>query len=189
MEFNVKKYQTVCPFCGKTTLSFKLLEKEVAYLGRIAIFSSVCSFCGFKHNDVFCLEVKEPVKFVLKVESEEDLMCRVVRSSSGTIIIPELGVKIEPGPKCQGFITNVEGILRRIEDVLIAQEKVLKGKRLEKVKELLKKISLMIEGKLPFKLIIKDPLGNSAILSEKAKRKKLTKREMQKLKVGLSFLF
>ena len=37
---------------------------------------------------------------------------------SAAIEIPELGVRIDPGPSCQGFVSNVEGVLDRIEQVV-----------------------------------------------------------------------
>ena len=52
------------------------------------------------------------------METEDDLAIRVVRSMSASIEIPELGVRIDPGPACQGFVSNVEGVLDRIESVV-----------------------------------------------------------------------
>ena len=43
---------------------------------------------------------------------------RVVKSQSATITIPELGVKVEPGPQSQSYISNVEGVLKRFEDAV-----------------------------------------------------------------------
>ncbi|MBP3800305.1 MAG: hypothetical protein ILA19_04935, partial [Bacilli bacterium] len=40
--------------------------------------------------------------------SKETLSVRVVRSQSATVTIPEIGVKVEPGPKSEGYVTNVE---------------------------------------------------------------------------------
>ena len=37
---------------------------------------------------------------------------------SASIEIPELGVRIDPGPACQGFVSNVEGVLDRIDQIL-----------------------------------------------------------------------
>ena len=37
---------------------------------------------------------------------------------SASIEIPELGVRIDPGPVSQGFVSNVEGVLDRIEQVV-----------------------------------------------------------------------
>ncbi len=177
-----------CPVCGNNSLRVVLVENEIPYFGKVVISSSVCEICGYKLNDVFSVETREPLEYKLFVENEEDLMIRVVKSSSATIVIPDLGLKIEPGPLSQGYVSNVEGVLRRIEDVFRGQAAVLEGKKKEKMKILLKKLEKMIAGKEKFVLIIKDPLGNSAIISQKVKKRKLTKKEIENLKTGYLIL-
>lgn len=170
-----------CPVCKEKKFVMNLLDYEVPYFGKVLIVSGRCSNCNFKHNDVFIPEIKEGMEYKVKVESEEDLMIRVIRSSNCTVEIPELKAKIEPGPASQGYITNVEGILMRIEDVFRAHKLSLNEKKLE---EVLKKIERMKEGKEGFTLVLKDPTGNSAIISEKAKKRKLGKDEIKKLKTS-----
>lgn len=182
MEKEVSGY--VCPVCGKKRMKIILVESEVPYFGKILISSSKCESCGFKFNDVFSVESKEPLEYRIRVTEEEDLMVRVIKSSSATVIIPELGLKIEPGPLSQGYVSNVEGVLRKVEEVFKGQYNVLKGKKKEKMKGLIEKLERMIEGLEEFSLIIKDPLGNSAIVSKKARKRKLRKSEIKKLKMG-----
>ena len=172
-----------CPVCGERSLDLTLTTKKVPYFGDVLILSTFCKNCKFKHNDVFPVEIKQPTCYELKVKNKEDLNVKVVRSSSGTIEIPELGVKIEPGPAAQGFITNVEGILLRVEEVLNAQRVLSKNeKTLRKVDELLGRISLARDGKFKFTIRIKDPFGNSALIGRGVKKKKLTQKEVKKLK-------
>jgi zinc finger protein len=71
-------------------------------------------------------------------------------------------VKITPGPDAEGYISNVEGVLKRIEDVIRMQGES------EKSRELLQKIKNAKEGSEILHLKIEDPTGNSAIISEKA---------------------
>ena len=87
----------------------------------------------------------------MKVNGVEDMNILVAKSSTGTVKIPEIGLEVKPGPASQGYITTVEGILMRVNEVL--------GKKTTKVNDLL-------EGK-QFTLIIYDPIGNSAIDSSK----------------------
>ncbi len=123
-----------------------------------------CNACGYRHVDGVLLEKKAPVRLSLKISSPEDMMIRVIRSSNAKVEIPELGIKIVPGMAATGYITNVEGILVRIEDVL---QKVENGAKKKKAKRLLKKIKDVKEGKEVVHLIMEDPTGNSAIISEK----------------------
>jgi zinc finger protein len=92
---------------------------------------------------------------------------------SGTVRIPELGVEIEPGPACDGFVTNVEGVLDRIENVVKGALLWAEGGERENAGRLLELIARARAGTLPFTLILDDPRGNSAIVSEKAHKKPL----------------
>jgi len=89
---------------------------------------------------------------------------------TASIAIPELGVEIDPGPACTGFITNVEGVLDRIHQVVEATCRWNEGEAKEKACELLERIARAREGNLAFTLVLDDPTGNSAIISEKAEK-------------------
>ena len=92
---------------------------------------------------------------------------------SGTVKIPELGVQIDPGPACQGFVTNIEGVLDRIEDVVQSALLWTEDEEKKNAYVLLERITQARSGTFPFTLILDDPSGNSAIVSEKAKKKPL----------------
>jgi zinc finger protein len=112
---------------------------------------------------------------------------RVIKSGTATISIPEFGAIITPGPYSEGYISNVEGLLEKIEDALTFILSTAKGKRLKKGEKMLKKMRATRDSKPRFTLIIKDPLGNSAIVSpnpRKIRQRKLTKRELQNTKFG-----
>ena len=49
---------------------------------------------------------------------------------------------------------------------------------------LLKKVQWAREGKLRFTLVLKDPFGNSTIISERAKKRRISVRELKGLKFG-----
>jgi zinc finger protein len=98
----------------------------------------------------------------------EDLMVRVVRSASAKVQIPELGVEIDPGPACEGFVSNVEGVIERIDDVVSGVLTWAEGEERENALALQERIGLAREGSIPFTLTIEDQSGNSAIVSPKA---------------------
>lgn len=132
---------------------------------------------------------KEPTRYEILVESPDDLAVRIVRSTSGTISVPELGVTIEPGPLSDAFVSNVEGVLERIKSVLFqAIDFAEHASEKEKGKELLEKINSIKKGDVSVRIIIDDPLGNSAIISDKAKKRVLTDEEFKKLKLGMMVL-
>lgn len=163
-----------CPICRGENFLQTVRTVNVEHFGEVLIITQKCSECGYKHIDVFPAEIKEPCEYRMKVETREDLYAKVLRSSSGEIEIPELGLKISPGPAAQGFITNIDGVLLRFENILEGQLVVEKDeKRREKIKKVLKKIQEAKENKIAFTIVIKDLYGNSAIVSEKAKKSPL----------------
>jgi zinc finger protein len=89
---------------------------------------------------------------------------------TGTVKVPELGVQIDPGPACHGFVTNIEGVLDRIEQVVQGTLLWAENDERKNAQELLGKITRAREGTFPFTLIIEDPSGNSAIISEKVQK-------------------
>ena len=152
-----------CPYCERE-IQYLYQTENIPFFSEILIVSGRCE-CGYRHADTMVLGEAEPARWELQVEGPEDLATRVVRSASGAIRIPELGVEIDPGPACEGFVSNVEGILERIEDVLGTVLTWAEGEERENALTLGERIRLAREGSVPFTLTIEDPTGNSAIIS------------------------
>lgn len=129
--------------------------------------SAVCD-CGFSSVDTLVIGDGEPVRYSMKIEGPDDLSARVIRSSVGTMEIPEFGVLVEPGPMCEAFISNVEGVLLRLDKVLDTILLSADEENKTKINALKKRISDAREGNEPFTLIIQDLDGNSGIVSKKA---------------------
>jgi zinc finger protein len=112
----------------------------------------------------------EPVRYVFRTSTPDDLAVRVVRSMSASIEIPELGVRIDPGPTCQGFVSNIEGVLDRV--VQAVGSAIIDGdaEERENARLLLEKITRVKCGELPVTFILEDPSGNSAIVSDSAEK-------------------
>lgn len=143
--------------------------------------------CSFRFADTMILASKEPMRYEMPVETPEDLDARVIRSTSGTISIPEMGIVIEPGTVSESYVTNIEGILQRVRDVLMTASRWVQEdeEKLSRSQELLCMLEEVIEGKQKITVIIEDPLGNSAIISKKATVTKLSKEEAEKLNTGM----
>jgi len=172
-----------CPVCGVQSLTEEETKYDVDYFGPVLLATIVCVNCGFKQSDVICLNVQEPSSISASIEDLEDLKMSVVRSSNATIQIPELGVLITPGPTAEGFISNVEGVLERVEQV--TRMLVHDPKKRSRAERFLQRIKEARHGRIKFTLVIKDPLGNSTIIAKderKIKRRKLTKREIEKFR-------
>jgi len=156
-----------CPSCSNE-IEYRYQTEDIPYFSEILIISANCPRCGYRYVDTQLLKAGEPSRHTLPVDNEEDLATRVVRSMTASLSIPELGVAIDPGPACTGFITNVEGVLDRIEQVVQAACRWSEGEKKENACALLERIAQARAGTLPFTLILTDPSGNSAIVSEKA---------------------
>jgi zinc finger protein len=141
------------------------------------VISAICPECGYKFVDTQLLKHGEPSRYTVAVESEDDLSIRVVRSMGASIEIPELGVRIDPGPQCQGFVSNVEGVLDRIEQVVKGALQWGDEVERENAAALLADIVRVKAGTYPVTLILEDPDGNSGIESERATKEAYTPEE------------
>lgn len=155
-----------CPSCDKE-IEIVYQTEDIPYFSKVLLVSGTCD-CGYRYADTMILSESEPVGYTCEIEGVEDLSIRVVRSSRGTLDVPEIGVRIEPGPACEGFITNVEGVFDRIDGVLQGVLSWAEGEEREKAEELRASIADIRAGSMPVTLIVEDPTGNSAIISEKA---------------------
>lgn len=174
-----------CPVCHRE-VTLNLAIEDIPYFGEIMLTSMTCA-CGFKHADYVILGVKEPVRYRVKVDPTS-LFFRVIRSTSGTIRIPELGIDIEPGPASLAYITNVEGVLHRIRDILNMVEQWEDREKVERAHELLHIIDEILSGRYEVTLIVEDPFGNSAIIGEGVEREMLSVEEASKLKTGMTVI-
>ena len=178
-----------CPACsveGKAKSIMK--ELEIPHFGKVLETSIQCPVCGFKHSDIIALEQNEPAKYVLEI-NKNTLTVRVVRSQSATVSIPELGVKVEPGPKSEGYVTNVEGILNRFEDAVKKALNLFDDDESQaNGKNTLKRIQDLKNGNGTATLIILDPFGQSKIVSDSAEILEIPEEELNKLKTGFSHI-
>ena len=176
-----------CPSCDDESIVSSQSEYEVDHFGSVLINVSSCQKCGYKHTDVTTLTAREPTALSAKITNVDDLNIRVIKSGTATVSIPEFGATITPGPYSEGFITNVEGILDRIKDALTFMLASATGKRLARGQRMLKELEMIREEPKEFTLVIKDPLGNSALVSPdpaKVQKRRLTDQELVRIKYG-----
>jgi len=160
----------LCPLCNEKKLALRQAEREVPYFGMVFIFSMDCSGCGYHKADLEVESSGKPVKYTLEVDGEEDLKIRIVKSSHGSIKIPRIG-SIEPGEAANGYVTNVEGVLSRIKhQVETFKENSDDKDEQKKAKNVIKKLNKILWGQEKVKMVLTDPTGNSAIVSDKAKK-------------------
>jgi len=163
----------ICPMCREKKLMLMEKETEVPYFGKVLLFSMTCNNCKYHLADIEAMEKKEPVKYTFEVQDDKDMSVRIVKSSEATVKIPYIA-SIEPGPAAQGYVTNVEGLINRVKyQIESVKETAEDDEDRTKAKNLLKKIFKIKTGQEKVKIIIEDPSGNSAIISDRAIKEKL----------------
>lgn len=177
-----------CPLChSEDGLTMLTLSTEIPYFGEHTQITLICDSCGWKHTDFIPSEGLKPGAWTLALDSEEKLSARVVRSSSCTIRITELDLEVSPGSSSSGFISNVEGVIKRFEDAIGI---VLKGSDseiddvMDSANDLLEKLERVKSGDSSSKIELLDPRGRSQILHENAISRDLTEDESATLQVG-----
>ena len=178
-----------CPVCAVEGFATSIMKEiEIPHFGKVLETTIQCKKCGFKHSDVIALEHNDPARYSLKI-CEETLSVRVVRSQSATVTIPEIGVKVEPGPKSEGYVTNVEGMLTRFESAVKKAMQLFQDEQSQtNAKNTLAAIEELINGTRTATLIIDDPFGQSNIVSDDVEISEIPEEELQNLKTGFSHI-
>lgn len=178
-----------CPACGIEGVAKSIMKEiEIPHFGNVLETSIQCPSCGFKHNDVIALEQNDPAKYTIEI-NKNNLSVRVVRSQSATVIIPEVGIKVEPGPKSEGYVTNVEGILTRFESAVKKAMNLFDDEESQiNAKKTLEHIEELKEGNGTATLIILDPFGQSNVVSENAIITEIPEEELRELKTGFAHI-
>ncbi|MBE6491310.1 MULTISPECIES: ZPR1 zinc finger domain-containing protein [unclassified Methanobrevibacter] len=178
-----------CPACGIEGVAKSIMKEiEIPHFGKVLETTIQCPSCGFKHSDIIALEQNDPAKYVIEI-NKNTLSTRVVRSQSATVSIPEVGVKVEPGPKSEGYVTNIEGMLTRFESAVKKALNLFDDEESQNnAKNTLTHIQELKKGNGTATLIILDPFGQSNIVSENVKVLEIPEEELHNLKTGFSHI-
>lgn len=151
-----------CPQCGKGRITItKTIYKFPRTNEHTCFLLFRCDRCDYRQNDVIPLDTEfRPGTFTLTVRPG-DLTAKIFRSATAAISIPELDVEIEPGPAAAFMLTNVEGVLARLQQFarLLLPDCEDPGK----VERTLAAIQDILEGKRGVTLILQDLEGGSYI--------------------------
>ncbi len=167
-----------CPACLDGDLQVLSDQIVIPHFGDVLISTLLCPRCGYRSSDIVPLEKLPPRRYVLQIDGPQQMKIRIIRSGSSTVKIPEIGARIDPGLFSEGYVTNVEGILQRFQDILYqllrdftssydepdSEEKIKRTRDLIDRLDAFKNDTELEQDKIT--LIIEDPYGNSAILGE-----------------------
>ena len=178
-----------CPICfSDKGLTMIAHTSEIPYFGEHTQLTILCPSCGWRHTDFIPAEGKKPGAWSLDIDNANMLTVRIIRSSSCTVKIEDLGLEVEPGGATTGYVSNIEGVLNRFEDAIQLMYRQSKSSNeiniIEKCEKLMEKIRFVKNGDLCVNITLLDPMGHSQILHEKAIPRELTEKELEELEVG-----
>ncbi len=180
-----------CPICNSEQgLTLSVHTSEIAYFGEHTEMTIICNQCGWRNTDFIPAEGKKPSAWSLIIDKSDLMTTRVVRSSSCTVRIVELGLEVEPGDNASGYISNVEGVLNRFADAIaMIQRSAIRDEEegLEKVEscqDLIDRIARIKDGRESVELLLLDPNGHSQILHKSAISTELSEEEIASLAIG-----
>jgi zinc finger protein len=139
----------------------------IPFFKEIIIICFKCQHCGYKTT-----EIKggggiseKATRYTLKVTEPEDLNRDMFKSETSKIIIPELEFETDTG-SMGSMYTTVEGVIDKIitglEDIPFSHGDSCED---DSIQNFIKKLKALIDDKVPFTLILDDPVSNSFIQS------------------------
>jgi len=155
----------VCPACGELGITFNRTFYKLPDGDEILIINITCEKCGYKRNELVpLLNAFQPGIYRLTVD-DADFTHKVFRGATGDLDIPEIGVSIERGPAASFDLTNVEGILLKMEEQLAFFLETTPKDTREWINgnEAYKRLKKALDGGLNFTVILRDLDGGSYI--------------------------
>ena len=180
------KVNAPCPQCSvEESLTMLTISSEIPYFGEHTQITVLCDTCGWKHTDFIPSDGEKPGFSSLVIDSEKKNAARVVRSSSCTIRIPELDLEVSPGGSSSGYVTNIEGVMKRFENAI---ETIIRGsdedQESEIARQILERLRMVKEGGGNVRLELLDPRGRSQIIHHDAESRELNNEELEQLETG-----
>ena len=180
------KVDAPCPQCGGAEdLTMLAMNDEIPYFGEHTQITVLCGSCGWKHTDFIPSDGEKPGFSSLLVDDSEKTMARVLRSSSCTIRIPELDLEVSPGSSSSGYVTNIEGVIKRFENAI---ETIIRGDEdggvTETALQILESLEMVKDGSAEVSVELLDPKGRSQIIHLEAISRQLRDEEKEVLETG-----
>ncbi|CCE85214.1 Piso0_004796 [Millerozyma farinosa CBS 7064] len=168
LENEVQEFAATCPSCAKPC-STRMKMVNIPYFKDVIIMSTVCDLCGYKSNEVKTGGAIPPHgrRISLKVTDPEDLARDILKSETCGLSIPELSLDLAPGT-LGGRFTTIEGLLNQVYEELHTRVFTQTSDSMDDASKsrwttFFARLQDAIEGKIPFTIIMIDPLASSYI--------------------------
>ena len=178
-----------CVICGfDTGLTMLAHTEEIAYFGEHTQVTLTCPGCGWRQTDFIPAEARDGSCQTYRIETADDLQVRVIRGSACTVRLIELDLEVRPGSHSTGYVSNIEGVINRFQDVIdmVGRQAEVEGngEAISKLTELTAAMLEIRQGQRVATLEFLDPHGHSMILAENVESRPLTGAEIEDLPVG-----
>ena len=178
-----------CIICGFAEgISMLAHTEQIAYFGEHTQITLTCPGCGWRQTDFIPAESREGSCQSFLIDGADDLSIRVIRGSACTVRLVELDLEVRPGSHSTGYVSNIEGVLNRFQEVIdMVGRQAAVEENWTAITELTKLTETMMEirdGKSSVTLEMLDPCGHSMILTEGVDERPLTDAEIDDLPVG-----
>ena len=178
-----------CIACGYDEgISMLAHTEEIAYFGEHTQVTLACPSCGWRQTDFIPAQARDGSCQKYRITSAEDLQIRVIRGSACTVRLIELDLEVRPGSHSTGYVSNIEGVLNRFQDVI---DMVGRQAAAEENQEAISQLTTLTEAMLEIRegerdatLEFLDPHGHSMILTDGVESRPLTVAEIEDLPTG-----
>ncbi len=186
MESKIDVSCVICGFDGG--LSMLAHTEEIAYFGEHTQITLTCPGCGWRQTDFIPAEAREGSSHTYRIDSTDDLQVRVIRGSACTVRLLELDLEVRPGSHSTGYVSNIEGVLNRFQDVvdMVGRQAAIEGDdgAITELEQLTQAMLEIRRGQREATLQLLDPHGHSMILTDHVQTRALTEAEIDDLPVG-----
>ncbi len=186
MESKIDVSCVICGFDGG--LSMLAHTEEIAYFGEHTQVTLTCPGCGWRQTDFIPAEAREGSSHTYRIDSTDDLQVRVIRGSACTVRLLELDLEVRPGSHSTGYVSNIEGVLNRFQDVvdMVGRQAAIEGDdgAITELEGLTQAMLEIRRGQMEATLQLLDPHGHSMILTDDVQTRALTEAEIDDLPVG-----
>ncbi|EAZ63363.1 nucleolar zinc-finger protein [Scheffersomyces stipitis CBS 6054] len=167
-ENEVQTFQATCSSCFQPC-STHMKTVNIPHFKDVILMSTVCDHCGYKSNEVKTGGEIPPrgKKITLKITDPEDLARDILKSETCGLSIPELNLDLTPGT-LGGRFTTIEGLLTQVAEELNSRVFSQSSDSMDEATKsrwtsFFARLQDAIDGKIPFTIIVEDPLASSYI--------------------------
>jgi zinc finger protein len=168
LENEVQTFQATCSSCLEPC-NTHMKTVNIPHFKEVIIMSTVCEHCGYKSNEVKTGGAipDHGRRVTLKVTDPEDLARDILKSETCNVNIPELNLDLTPGT-LGGRFTTIEGLLTQVLEELHSRVFTQTSDSMDDATKtrwttFFARLQDAIDGKIPFTLIMEDPLASSYV--------------------------